>query len=327
MSALAVIERAAQDGKETVRRLRQFGHTTQAKATESVDLYVMLQDAIEFTRPRWENEAQVAGNTIEVHLDSEPGAWVAGRANELREVFTNIILTAVDALPRGGTIRAAVRSDGRRAIATVADDGIGMDEEAARRLFEPFFTTKGEGGTGLGLSVVYGIVQRHGGRIEVVTHPGTGTALELTFPLAAESPAPAPVKFAPGTLPIFDVMIVDDEEPVREVLRDIALTLGQRVTACASGAEALGVLRPGAFQLMITDLGMPGMTGWELTRRVRVLDPALTIVFVTGWGEDLDRLAAGEAGADLVLAKPFSVEDLARAIRLAADRIGMQKAA
>jgi signal transduction histidine kinase/ActR/RegA family two-component response regulator len=326
-SALEVIERAALDGRETGRRLRQFGQASQPTATESVDLHVMLQDAIEFTRPRWENEAQAAGITIEMHLDSRPAAWVTGRANELREIFTNLILNAVDALPRGGNIRAAVCRDGQQVTATVADDGIGMDEETARRLFEPFFTTKGEGGTGLGMSVVYGIVQRHGGKIGVVTSPGAGARLEVSFPLAAAPQAPATAEAAQDTLPTLDVMIVDDEEPVRQVLRDIALALGQRATAFASGAEALRGLQPGAFQLLITDLGMPGMTGWELAGRVRALDPAVTIVFVTGWGEDVDRRAAGEAGADLVLAKPFSIEDVARAIMLAATRIETQKAA
>ena len=227
----------------------------------------------------------------------------------------------------GDLFRAAVRNDGQQVIATIADDGVGMDEDTARRLFEPFFTTKGGGGTGLGMSVVYGIVQRHGGTIEVVTHPGAGTSMELTFPLAAEPRAPVPAAAVPDRLPALDVMIVDDEEAVREVLRDIALAIGQRVTACASGDEALRALRPGAFQLVITDLGMPGMTGWELARRVRAVDPAVTIVFVTGWGEGLDRRAAGEAGADLVLAKPFSVDDLVRAIRLAADRVETKKAA
>jgi signal transduction histidine kinase/HAMP domain-containing protein/ActR/RegA family two-component response regulator len=326
-SALAVIERAAEDGRETGRRLRQFGHASQATAMEPADLHVMLQDAIEFTRPRWEDGAHVAGINIEMHLDSQPAAWVAGRANELREIFTNLILNAVDALPLGGSIHATVRKDGKQVIATVADDGIGMDEEAARRLFEPFFTTKGDGGTGLGMSVVYGIVQRHGGKIEVTTQPGAGTRLELRFPLADAPQVLAPDEAAPGTLPALDIMIVDDEASVRDVLRDIALALGQRVTAFASGSEALHGLLPGAFQLVITDLGMPGMTGWELAGRVRALDPAVTISFVTGWGEDVDRRAAGEAGADLVLAKPFSIADVSRAIRLAADRIEKQKAA
>ena len=327
LTALEVIARAAEDGRETGRRLRQFGQASQPTATGSVDLQLMLQDAVEFTRPRWENEAQAAGIAIALHLDPQPAAWVAGRANELREIFTNLILNAVDALPRGGAIRAAVRTEGQSVIATVADDGLGMDEETARRLFEPFFTTKGADGTGLGLSVVYGIVQRHGGKIEVVTHPGAGTTITLTFPLAVPPRAPAPVATLPDALPTLDVMIVDDEEPVREVLRDIALALGQRVTAFASGAEALRGLRPGAFQLVITDLGMPGMTGWELARRVRALDPAATIVFVTGWGEDVDLQTAGQAGADLVLAKPFDVADVERAVRLAASRAEKREAA
>ncbi len=326
-SALAVIERAAHDGRETSRRMRQFGQSSQPAATEAVDLHVMLMDAIEFTRPRWEDEAHVSGNTIDVVLDSLPGAWVAGRANELREIFTNLILNSVDALPQGGTIRAAVRTEGQQVIATIADDGIGMDEETERRLFDPFFTTKGAGGTGLGMSVVYGIVQRHGGRIEVVTRPGAGTRMELTFPLTAAPRAPAPAEAAAETLPTLDVMIVDDEEPVREVLRDIALALGQRAVAFSSGAEALRELRPGAFQLLVTDLGMPNMTGWELAGKVRALDPAMTIAFVTGWGEDVDRRAADAAGADLVLAKPFTIDDVMRAVRLAASQAETRKAA
>ena len=326
-SALEVIECATRDGQETGRRLRQFGQPSQTMTMESVDLHVMLVDAIEFTRPRWENEAQAAGMTIAMHIDSRPGAWVAGRSNELREIFTNLILNSVDAMPRGGAIRAAIRDEGPHVIATITDDGLGMDEQTARRIFEPFFTTKGEGGTGLGMSVVYGIVQRHGGKIEVTTRPGAGTCMKLTLPLAAEPRTPAPVEAVPATLPVLDVMIVDDEGSVREVLRDIALALGQRVTACASGAEALQELRAGAFQLLVTDLGMPGMTGWELARAVRALDPAVTIVFVTGWGEDVDRGTAGAAGADLILAKPFGVEDVARAIRIAGDRTEMKKAA
>ena len=327
LTSLTVIERAAQDGRETGRRLRQFGPTAPGTAPELVDLHVMLRDALEFTRPRWENEAHAAGLPLEVQLDSQPGAWIAGRPNELREVFTNLILNSLDALPHGGTIRLEAHADDLRVRATVVDDGIGMDEEASRRLFEPFFTTKGDGGTGLGLSVVYGIVQRHGGTIGVVTRPGAGTRMELSFPRSAAPEYHAPVKTGMEELPALDVLVVDDDEPVRDVLRDIAIAFNQRVTACGSGDGALRVFQPGAFQLVFTDLGMPGMTGWELARRVRALDPSVTIVFVTGWGEDVDRRAAEDAGADLVLSKPFEVEDVARAIRLAAARMEAKEAA
>ena len=327
LTSLRVIERAAQDGRETGRRLRQFGHVAPGAATEAVNLHEILKDAVEFTRPRWQNEAHAAGLVIELEMEFGAAAWVAGRASELREVFTNLILNAVDALPHGGTIRLESRVEGPRVMATVTDDGVGMDDETARRLFEPFFTTKGDGGTGLGLSVVYGIVQRHGGTIAVHTRAGRGTRMEVSLPLAAAPERPARVAETTEEMPVLDVLVVDDEEPVREVLRDIAVAYGQRATSCGSGAEALRLVRPGAFQLVMTDLGMPGMTGWELARRLRALDPDVAIVFVTGWGEDVDARAATEAGADLVLAKPFNFDDVARAIRLAAQRRERREAA
>jgi CheY-like chemotaxis protein len=317
VTSLAVIEQAAQDGRETGRRLRQFGQSS-PKVAEPVDLRSVLKDAVEFTRPRWENEAQAAGLAIHVSLEAQPGLWVAGRASELREVFTNLLLNSIDALPHGGSILLGARLEGDLVHVRVTDDGVGMDGETSRRLFEPFFTTKGDRGTGLGLSVVYGIVQRHGGTIEVVTRPGQGTSMELTFPRTVARDAAPETEVTLDGLPALDVMVVDDEAPVREVLRDIAETFGQHVTSCASGDEALRAFRPGAFQLVLTDLGMPGMTGWDLSRRLREMDLDVTIVFVTGWGENVDGGAATQAGADLVLAKPFNIEDVARAIRLAA---------
>jgi signal transduction histidine kinase/ActR/RegA family two-component response regulator/HAMP domain-containing protein len=321
LTSLAVIERAAQDGRETGRRLRQFGHVAQGSMSEAVELPAVVRDAVEFTRPRWQNEAQAAGIAVDVHVDAEPGTWVAGRASELREVFTNLILNSLDALPAGGTVEVTVRADATHVVAAVTDDGTGMDEETEQRLFEPFFTTKGNDGTGLGLSVVYGIVQRHGGTIGVQTRPGAGTRMEVRLPRVGApllaAPAPGPVE----ALAEMDVLVVDDDQAVREVLRDTATALGQRAVACSSGPEALGVFRPGAFQLVLTDLGMPDMTGWELTRLLRAIDPEVTIVFVTGWGQDVDSRAATETGADLVLAKPFEMADVARAISLASTRL------
>ncbi len=324
LTSLAVIERAAQDGRETGRRLRQFGHVAQDTTAETVELAVVLRDAVEFTRPRWQNEAQAVGLPLAMHLDVEPDLWVAGRASELREVAVNLVLNALDAMPEGGELRVTARGDGEHVVAAVADTGIGMDEETSRRMFDPFFTTKGDGGAGLGLSVVYGIVQRHRGTIQVTTRPGAGTRVEVRLPRAAATGVAVAAPAEPESLPAMDVMVVDDDAAVRDVLRDTVAALGQRVTACGSGAEALAVFRPGAFQLVLTDLGMPGMTGWELTRELRALDPEVTIVFVTGWGEDVDTRAAGETGADLVIAKPFEVTDVARAIALAGGEASLE---
>ncbi|MBI5710583.1 MAG: response regulator [Candidatus Eisenbacteria bacterium] len=326
-ASLAVIVRAALDGGETGRRLRQFGRGSQ-DAADTVDLDAVIRDAVEFTRTRWENEALAAGRRIEARVDSSAGALVSGRANELREVFTNLILNSVDAMPAGGAIRVTSHTADGQVHVTFEDDGTGMEEETRRRLFEPFFTTKGERGTGLGMSVVYGIVQGHGGSIAVESAPGRGTRYRLAFPLTgAVAPRPAARPAPAGETPPLDVLVVDDDPSVRDVLRDIACALGHRVTACASGEEALAAHRPGRFQLALTDLGMPGMTGWDLARRMRALDPALTIVFVTGWGEEVDPAAVREAGADLVVAKPFTIEDVMHAARFAAERNGLAEAA
>ena len=315
VASLRVIERAALDGSEIGRRLRQFGRGTPAAAAEPVDLDRVVLDAVEFTRPRWESEAQVAGRHIVIEAESWAGAHVLGHSNELREVFTNLILNAVDALPGGGTIRLATVVRGDRVLARVRDDGVGMDEPTRKRVFEPFFTTKGESGSGLGLSVAYGILKRHGAAIEIASEPGRGTLIEIAFPRARSAPRDEGVDALPPAVPRpLRVLVVDDDEGVREVLRDMLSALGHGVTTCASGDEALRAYRPGLYDLVLTDLGMPGVTGWTLAQAVRDADPGVTIVFVTGWGDEVHPEALERARVDHVVTKPFTLEDVVLAI-------------
>jgi signal transduction histidine kinase/CheY-like chemotaxis protein len=318
--AFGVMELAARDGAETVRRLRQFGKGEVTGATESVDLDAVIREAAEFTRPRWKNAAEGGGVHIEVSVESSPGAWVRGNASQLREVFTNLILNAVDALPRGGTVRLGTRVPDGSVIATVEDDGVGMTPDTLKRVYEPFFTTKGARGTGLGLSVVYGIVQRHGGKLAVQSHPGRGTRIELSFPRAAAA-EPPPSANAPAPVESLSVMVVDDEPEVRALLVDILVALGHRAVGHGSGESALEGFQPGRFDLVLTDLGMPGINGWQLSQALRAKDDAVTIAFVTGWGEEVDPEQVRRAGADAVVAKPFAIEDIARVALAAADRL------
>jgi len=317
--AFGVMELAARDGAETVRRLRQFGAGESTDANESVDLDAVIREAAEFTRPRWKSAAEVGGVSIEVSVESEPGAWVWGTAAQLREVFTNLILNALDALPQGGHVRLRSSVQGDSVVAGVEDDGVGMSPETMQRAFEPFFTTKGVRGTGLGLSMVYGIVQRHDGKLAVQSQPGQGTWIELTFPRASAKAAAPPPAAGPPPGRTLTVMVVDDEPAVRDLLVDILRTLGHEVTGCEGGATALEAFVPGQFDLVLTDLGMPGIDGWQLCRSLRSMDPDVTIVFVTGWGEGVDVEDARRAGADAVVAKPFNIEDLTRVAQQAVD--------
>ena len=326
--SLRVMERAALDGGETVRRLRQFGTPGDGTAAETVDLADVVLEAAEITRTRWENEAQAEGRQIALHTDVERGAWVAGRGSELREVFVNLFLNAVDAMPGGGTIRLHVSHDDERVHAWVEDSGEGMSEDVRRRIFDPFFTTKGDRGTGLGLSVASAIVRRHQGEMIVFSEVGYGTRMELSFPRAAAAAATteAPAAEA-GEVPPLDVLVVDDEGAVRDLLADIVEALGHTSVRCASGAEALVAFDAQRFDLVLSDIGMPGMTGWELARALRDRDPGLTLAFVTGWGEEITPETAREAGGDLVVPKPFTLDQIANVLTLAHDRRGARRRA
>src|SRR5439155_15686008 len=253
--------------------------------------------------PSWSNEALAAGLSIAIELDSGPGLWVNARPYELREVFTNLILNSADAMPSGGAIRLSAREQNGRVLASVEDDGLGMNDETRDRMFEPFFTTKGESGTGLGMSVAYGIVQRHGGQIAVSSQPGRGTRVEVSLPVTSARPVQAPARRAPAppaaTGPM-EVLVIDDEDAVRDLLADIVGSLGHQVTARANGVQALENYVPGRFQLVLTDIGMPGLTGWQVAGMVRATDPDVMLAFVTGWAEDVSRDALERARVDAV---------------------------
>ena len=328
--AFAVMELAARDGAETVRRLRAFAKGDDSTVAEPVDLDGLLREALELTRPRLKHEAEVAGTAIEVEVESVPGAVILGQATQLRETLANLILNAGEALPRGGRVRLATRIEEGHVVVRVEDNGSGMTPEVQARVFDPFFTTK-PNGTGLGLSVAYSIVRQHGGRIAIASAPGSGTQIELRFPEAIVLPragqdegAALEIESAPaGGL---SVLVVDDEPAVRELLLDIVRAIGHRPTGCESGPEAIEQHRRGHYDLVLTDLGMPGMSGWDLARAIRKEDPTVTIAFVTGWGDEVDPEAMREAGADLVVSKPFGIEDLVRVADVA-DRRRRQRAA
>ncbi|HKA24503.1 MAG TPA: ATP-binding protein [Candidatus Eisenbacteria bacterium] len=331
-SALDVVEVVAQDGADTVRRLREFSIGGDPVAFEIVDVDRLARDAVEFARPRWENEMQAEGKAVRVKVESEPGAWVEGRSSELREVFMNLLLNAVDALPKGGQIVVRARATGEEVTVSVEDDGIGMDEATKSRVFDPFFTTKGDKGTGLGLTMVYGIVGRHRGRTTIESVPGHGTRITMVFPRAS---APPPLALAPDSpsAPLAEpdhtlsVLAVDDEPAVLDLLADIVETLGHRVTRHSSAERALADVQPGRYDLVLTDLGMPGMSGWEFSRALRAVDAHVPLAWITGWGEEIVGDASRRDGADAIVAKPFTIEDIKRLLAMAAAKRQQNKAA
>jgi signal transduction histidine kinase len=307
---LEIIERAAKDGAEVVRRLQQFAGMRRTAEPRTVDLVQIVNDVLEMTRGRWQDAARAQGTEITVESRLAPLPSIPGDAAALREMLTNLVLNAVDALPRGGRLTVEAGPVGSNAVVSVADTGVGMSEEVRQRAHEPFFTTKGVKATGLGLSVAYGIARRHGGELAVQSEEGRGTTIRVTLPLpagAAPPPPPSP------TLPrrALRILLVDDEEEVRNALAEMLATRGHTVITAGGGAEALRRLEEDpAFDLLLTDLVMPSMTGWELAGAARARRPRLAVGVVTGWGDVPEATSGSRASVDFVLSKPVTLEAL-----------------
>jgi PAS domain S-box-containing protein len=321
---LQVIEKAAVDGARTVRRVHEFSRKKPARPFESVDLNCLVDEVVEVTRPRWEDEAQAKGIRYDVRVAPTPLPPVTGDPSELREALTNIVLNALDAMPGGGRLTFEKGIQGNRAYCIVADTGIGMPEEVRRRIFDPYFTTKGGRGSGLGLSVAYGIITRHGGEIEVQSQVGHGSTFTIWLPGRSEA-AEAPQKAVPSRLPRkAKILVIDDERDVREVLADLLSAQGHTVVACGDGPSGLARFQGERFDLVLTDLVMPEFSGWEVAREVKRLRPETLIGLVTGWEDRVEPEAARAIGIEFLVAKPFTSEDVQDAVAraLATGEIG-----
>ena len=311
---LRTLERAAGDGAALVRKIQQFIRHDRQERFEPVDAAALIDEVVTLTRPYWYNEPRRQGITLHLDTDLRPVPLIQGAPTELREVLVNLILNAVQAMPAGGTLTLRTRPDPvRGCIVEVQDTGMGMTETIRARIFEPLFTTKGERGTGMGLAVSHGIVQEHGGVIEVESRPGRGSLFRLVFPPAAPAREAAPAPDAPATKrrPA-RILVVDDEPMVRSVTARLLRLKGHTVEEADRGSEALiRLATDDAFDLLVTDLSMPGMSGRELAVLVRDRHPHLPILLVTG---DTDA-EAGTAEVDGVVKKPFKLDTLEEAIQ------------
>ncbi|MGH9968502.1 MAG: PAS domain S-box protein [Pyrinomonadaceae bacterium] len=311
---LDIIQTAAEDAAATVRRIQTFARKAPAKEFETLDVHDLVTDAIEITRTRWENEARLRGLDYQVSLDAKGAQIAHGSASELREVFVNLIVNAVDAMPGGGKLSIGCRREGDRLHLRFADTGTGMPEDVRQKIFEPFFTTKGAHGTGLGLSVSYSIIERHEGSIRVESEAGRGTVFTIELP-ACEIESPEE-EVASGALEgaALSILVVDDEPFVRETLADMLDALNHNVDLAQSGHEAVQKLGGRTFDLVFTDLAMPDMDGWETAREIRKRWPGMNIVLVTGYGPGTVPPPGEDHLVNGIIGKPFDFAQVSRTI-------------
>jgi signal transduction histidine kinase/ActR/RegA family two-component response regulator len=316
---LETIQRAVDDVARTVARMREFYRQREPQLTLlPLDMNALVQQVVELTRARWSDMVQKRGIVIEMITDLRPDLpTVMGADHEIRDALTNLVFNAVDAMSNGGplTLRTRVVPEREVVQIEVIDSGIGMDEATRRRCLEPFFTTKGERGTGLGLAMVYGTLQRHGADIEIQSVVGAGTTMRLSFPIAGTS-AIDPMTSTPArAVPPLRILIVDDDPLVLRSLRDTLEGDGHQVTTADGGqagidAFAAARVQGNPFQLVITDLGMPYVDGRKVASTVKASAPEAVVLMLTGWGQRLIDEGDVPPHVDGVLSKPPKLRDL-----------------
>ena len=310
-----LINMAAQDAATVVSRLREFyRQRDEGEEFAYVNLQDVIAQAISLTQAKWKDEAQTGGTAIQIEAELQDIPEVLGNESELREGLTNLILNAVDAMPEGGTITIRCKSEVEWVYLEVSDTGIGMSEETRAACMDPFFTTKGSEGTGMGLAMVYGIVQRHEGSIDVRSEVGEGTTFVLRLPLKDRFALLDEQQPASSAVRSLHVLVVDDEPAVRELVVEFLKRDGHAVDVATNGAEGLEIFRAAPFDLVLTDRAMPEVSGDQLAASIRNEAPDQPIIMLTGFGEIMRATSQEPVDVDLVISKPITSYGLRQAI-------------
>jgi PAS domain S-box-containing protein len=310
---LRVIQRAIEDVAASVARMREFYQQREPKSASTVvDLNRIIEQVVELTRARWSDMPQKSG--VVVHMESDLGLNlppILGSEGDIRDALVNLVLNAVDAMPDGGTVSVRSRTVSPDEICIeVRDTGIGMDEATRSRCLEPFFTTKGERGSGLGLAMVYGMLERHGGEIHIESARAQGTLIRLTFPttrVSALGEGGAALQH-PRSRPL-RILLVDDDPILLKSLRLILEEDGHVAVVADGGQQGIAAFHEGnadgqPFDIVITDLGMPNIDGRGVAAAVKLANPDVPVILLTGWGHRMIEEQDTPSNVNCVLSKP-----------------------
>ena len=326
---LQIIRQSGKDISHIVARMKEFyRRRSDTEHLREVKVNQVIEEVIELTRPRWRDLSQRDGINIEIRQELTPNLpSLLSDPSDLREALINLVFNAVDALSQGGTLTLATRlvdrpgdnqKPGQRQLEVeVRDNGTGMDERTRQRCLEPFFSTKMKhGGTGLGLAMVYGMMQRHDGNIEIESAPGHGTTIRLTFPVREGATSPV-ADAAPqtGQKRSLRVLCIDDEPQIRQLLSDCLSQLDHKVATASGGKEGIEMFRSAAktdqpFQTVITDLGMPEVDGHQVVRAIKGDSPGTPVIMITGWGTMMKEEGEEIPDVDALVGKPPSIQKL-----------------
>ena len=302
----------------TVRRLRQFyGENQEQHDHETIDVVSLVQEAVQLSKPKWLDESLRRRKAITLSIRDEAAPVIVGDPSALRSVLSNLIFNAVDAIAGKGQITLRITKRASQAVIEVSDSGEGMSHEQRRRCLEPFYTTKSEG-TGLGLSVCHGIVKAHGGNIEIESTAGKGSTIrllmpipKLTCPTACDASDSDSIDSSGASLlEGKTVLYVDDHQAARESTAALLASLGLTVDTAEDGSSGLAMFREKSYDVLITDLTMPGMDGFQLTSEIKRINPDFPVLVISGW-LTIDVDSHPQTGPDNILSKPLDGDELA----------------
>jgi PAS domain S-box-containing protein len=309
---LQIIEQAALDAAKTVKRIQESARNRVDVAFERLDVNQVVEDVLTMVETRVTELEQTKRITIKVAQELAKVGMISGDAAELREALLNILFNALDAMPMGGKLTVKIWQDEDSVQISITDTGVGIPDKIKNKISESFFTTKASKGSGLGLSVTYSIIARHGGMIKFDSVEGQGTTFYIRLPLAVEAAKKETQKGKAVSAKAANILVVDDEP---EVLKALGLNLeyfGHWVRGFTSGAEAIKAFKDGNYDLVITDLGMPEVSGWDVTHAIKEIQPDMPVLLITGWSIELDE--EQKKIVDGVIAKPFSRDSISSAI-------------
>ncbi|MBM4065851.1 MAG: response regulator [Planctomycetes bacterium] len=316
---LQIVEKLVLDGGEIVRRIQEFTRLRTTKDFSAVNLKDIINDVVRMTELKWSGGHNTSRIMLRVDANQMEIPIVDGNATELREVFINILFNAVDAMPNGGELRIRTETNGKNVFVYFIDTGEGMTEETRKRVFDPFFTTKGSKGTGLGMSVAYGIINRHNGQISIDSELGIGTTVTVQLPISEKVIKEIECNYGLRREERTRILLIEDHKITLDVLAENLVNLGYYVQKVESGMAGIKIFKGGNYDIVITDVGLCDISGWTVSKKIKDMSSHVPVVFITGWGNQLSSSQLKECGVDYVLTKPFRIEEISAIIKKAID--------
>ncbi|MFC1650411.1 ATP-binding protein, partial [Candidatus Latescibacterota bacterium] len=317
LNILEKIKAAALDGSEIVKRINNITQIKTYVENEPVIINDLVEEAVEFYRPKWDNDAGEKSIKITFTKNLNPVPDIIGSPAEIREILNNIIINSIEAMPSGGNISIITNVENETIIIQISDTGIGMSNETKSNIFNPFYTTKEKYGTGLGMYVSKEMIKKLGGDIVVESKKSEGASFKIFLPVSKENNAiEQKSRECISEKKSKNILVIDDEENICEIFKDFLTLEGNTVTAIRDGKRALSIFDPNLHDIVITDLNMPKISGLEIVKQIRKKSKKTTLILITGSTESMEKIKKENNLVNYVLPKPVNFKELSYIINL-----------